>query len=302
MFNKILFATCNLEACDPAARMAFDIAQKYNAHIYVFHVLGIPTHGYSQLVIDLTTGEEVTLDENYYDLVKEELSAYCDRVLKNTQKYSFEVTVGYPHREILRFARHINPDLIVMGGSTGDIDVSVYKKSITGSTFQRVAKVSSCPVLVVNRPAASFWNDFSNVVFGTDFSTAADAAFEFASRLVQELGCIFHLFHAIDITCNKMNKFYKNESIEKQTRKAKQKILNKYVPLLGEFKQYSVEVEKGIPSVEIVKYAGEKHADLIVLPYVAKKTKVDDTPLGNIVEQVIDRADCPVVSVNQYFV
>jgi hypothetical protein len=33
-----------------------------------------------------------------------------------------------------------------------------------------------------------------------------------------------------------------------------------------------------------------------------KKAKVDDTPLGNIVEQVIDRADCPVVSVNQYFV
>ncbi len=302
MFDKILFATCARDACDAAARMVFDISQRYNAHVYVFHVFGVPTHGYSQVVIDLITGDEIILDENYVDFVKEEISDYCNQVLKNTKKYSFEVTIGFPHREILRFARRIDPDLIVMGGSTGDPDISFYKKTMTGSTYQRVAKAARCPVLVVSRPSASLGGHFSNVLFAADFSTADDAAFEFAFRLVQEqeLDCEFHLFHALDISGIQTDKFDTREYIEGKIREAKELIRSKYVSRMGEFKPYSVNVWEGIPSVEIVKYAGEKQADLIVLAYHTKKTETGDATLGNILEQVIGRADCPVVSVNQY--
>jgi nucleotide-binding universal stress UspA family protein len=302
MFDKILFATCARDACDPAARMVFDISQRYNAHVYVFHVFGLPTHGYSQVVIDLVTGDEIMLDENYVDFVKEEISDYCNQMIKNTKKYSFEVTIGFPHREILRYARRIDPDLIVMGGSTGDPDISFYKKTMTGSTYQRVAKAARCPVLVVSRSATSFGGHFSNVVFAADFSIADDAAFAFAFRLVQEqeLDCEFHLFHGLDISGIQMNKFDTREYIEAKVRKAKQRIRSKYVSRMGEFKEYSINVWEGIPSVEIVKYADEKQADLIVLAYHAKKTETGDAPLGNILEQVIGRANCPVVSVNQY--
>ncbi|MDH4206788.1 MAG: universal stress protein, partial [Desulfobacteraceae bacterium] len=184
----------------------------------------------------------------------------------------------------------------------GDPDISFYKKTMTGSTYQRVAKAARCPVLVVSRPAASFGGHFSNVVFAADFSIADDAAFAFAFRLVQEqeLDCEFHLFHALDISGIQTNKFDTREYIEAKIRQAKQQIRSKYVSRMGEFKKYSVKVWEGIPSVEIVKYADEKHADLIVLAYHAKKTETGDAPLGNIVEQVIGRANCPVVSVNQY--
>ena len=87
-----------------------------------------------------------------------------------------------------------------MGGSTGDEGVSVYKKSIVGSTLQKVAKSVSCPMLVVNRPAASFWGGLSKVVFGTDFSKASDAAFKFALKLVEAFDCELHIFHALDIS------------------------------------------------------------------------------------------------------
>ncbi|MBW2604639.1 MAG: universal stress protein [Deltaproteobacteria bacterium] len=302
MFDKILFATCARDACDAAARTAFDIAQRYNAHIYVFHVFGVPTHGYSQVVIDLITGDELILDENYVDFVKEETSDYCNQVLKNTKEYSFEVTIGFPHREILRFARHIDPDLIIMGGSTGDPDISFYKKTMTGSTYQRVAKAARCPVLVVSRSSASVGGQFSNVVFAADFSMADDAAFAFAFQLVQEqeLDCEFHLFHVLDIRGIRTNKFDTPEYIEGKFRKATQQIRSKYVSRMEEFKPYSVKVWKGLPSVEIVKYAAEKHADLIVLAYHAKKREIGGAPHANILEQVIGRADCPVVSVNQY--
>ena len=42
-------------ACDHAARVAFDMSQRYNAEIVVFHVLVISTLGYSQIVVDVAT-------------------------------------------------------------------------------------------------------------------------------------------------------------------------------------------------------------------------------------------------------
>ncbi len=178
MFKKILFATSATSACDHAARVAFDMAQRYNAHIDVFHVLGIPSRGFSQVVVDVTTGDEVLLDDNYRDLVKEEIRTYYDLQIKKTENWSIDVAIGLPHREILRIARHIKPDIIVMGGNNGASGSYAEKKIVTGSTFQRVAKAARCPVMVINRPAASFWGGFSNVVFATDFSDAADIAFD----------------------------------------------------------------------------------------------------------------------------
>jgi nucleotide-binding universal stress UspA family protein len=64
------------------------------------------------------------------------------------------------------------------------------------------------------------------------------------------------------------------------------------------FKQYSMEVWEGIPFVEIVKYAREKHADLIVMAYNTRKTD-DDAFIGSVAEQVILRANCPVISINR---
>ena len=258
MFKKILFATSATEACDHAARVAFDMAQRYNAHIDVFHVLGIPTRGYSQVVVDLTTGDEVTLDNNYRDLVKEEIRTYYDHQIGKTENWSIDVAIGMPHREILRIARNTKPDIIVMGGSTGATGSYAEKKIVTGSTFQRVAKAARCPVLVINRPAASFWGGFSNVVFGTDFSKAADTAFEFTFKLVKELICEFHIFHALDITRFQMNNFHTQDYIEDQIRKASQQLRFKYVSKMGNFKDYAMEVWEGIPFVEIIKYAREK--------------------------------------------
>jgi nucleotide-binding universal stress UspA family protein len=300
VFKKILFATSATSACDHAARVAFELAKRYDAEIIVFHVLGIPTRGYSQIVVDVATGDEVVLDDNYRDLVKEDIKTYYDLQLKDAKKYAIDVAIGFPHREILRAARQTEPDIIVMGGSTGYTDASVYKKGITGSTFQKVAKGAHCPVLVLNRPAASFWGGISNIVFGTDFSPAADAAFEFAFKLVKELGCEFHIFHALDVSGIQMGKFQTQEVIEDQIRSARQQIRTRYLPRMGDFKNYSLEVWEGIPFIEIVKYARENLADLIVMAHHTPRPEAMDAALGSIVEQVILRANCPVVSLNRF--
>ena len=166
MFKKILFATSATPACDHAARVAFDMAQRYDAHISIFHVMGIPTRGYSQVVVDVKTGEKVELDDEYTAWVNEEVKTYYSKQLEKADKFAIEAVVGFPHREILRIIRKEKSDLLIMGGSTGDEEESVYKKSLAGSTLQKVAKSANCPMLVVSRPAASFWGGLSKVVFG----------------------------------------------------------------------------------------------------------------------------------------
>ena len=299
MFKKILFATSATEACDHAARVAFNMAQSYDAKICIFHVLGVPTRGFSQVVLDVKTQEEVVVDDEYIAWAEEEIKVHYSKQLETTRNFEIKVAIGLPHREILRAARELGPDLIVMGGSTGDDEDSVYKKSLVGSTLQRVAKVAPCPLLVVNRPAASFWGGMSNVIFGTDFSKASDAAFRFALQLVKTLACELHIFHALDIGSMHLGRIMTQDEIESNIRESLRRIRGRYIPEMKDVPEYDFEVWEGIPYVEIVKYAREKHADLIIMAHHTQKASREDTRLGSNNEQVIVRAGCPVISINR---
>jgi nucleotide-binding universal stress UspA family protein len=299
MFKKILFATSATEACDHAARVAFHMAQSYDAQICIFHVLGVPTRGFSQVVLDVKTKEKVVLDDEYIAWVEEEIKVHYAKQLETNPNFEIKVAIGLPHREILRAARESDPDLIVMGGSTGGEEDSVYKKGLVGSTLQRVAKVAPCPLLVVNRPAASFWGGMSNVVFGTDFSKASDAAFRFALQLVKTLDCELHVFHALDISSMHLGRMMTQDEIESKIRESLRRIRGRYLPEMKAISDYSFDVWEGIPYVEIVKYAREKHGDLIIMAHHTEKKSQEDTRLGSNMEQVILRAGCPVISINR---
>jgi nucleotide-binding universal stress UspA family protein len=279
--------------------VAFNMAQSYDARICIFHVLGVPTRGFSQVVLDVKTKEKVVLDDEYIAWVEEEIKVHYSKQLATTGNFEIKVAVGLPHREILRAARELGPDLIVMGGSTGDDEDSVYKKSMVGSTLQRVAKVAPCPLLVVNRPAASFWGGMSNVVFGTDFSKASDAAFRFALKLVKALACELHIFHALDIGSMHLGRMMTQDEIESNIRESLRRIRGRYLPEMKDVAEYDFEVWEGIPYVEIVKYAREKQADLIIMAHHTQKASQEDTRLGSNIEQVIVRAGCPVISINR---
>lgn len=298
MFKKILFATSATEASDHAARVAFNMAGTLKAHLNLFHVLGVPTRGFSQVVMDVKTKEKVEIDDEYISWVEDEIKNYYTKQLSNGIDCSIKAAVGVPHREILRQAREIEPDIIILGGSTGSEEDSVYKAS-TGSTLQRVAKASPCPILVVNRPAASFWGGLSNIVFGTDFSKASDKAFELALKIAHALNCELHIFHALDISFTHIERNMSQDEIEQKIREAYRMIRFKYVSKMKGNKNYSMDVWEGIPYVEIVKYSREKHADLIVMAHNSRKLDTDGPKIGSNMEQVIMRAGCPVISVNR---
>ncbi len=299
MFKKILFATTASPTCDNAAKVAFDLELKWDAKLYVFHVLGIPSRGYSPFITDVRTGELMEPDPDYIEWVKEEMKNTYDTLLEDSETAVIEAAVGVPYREILRKARKEDIDLIIMGSHTRQEDVGATRyRSIVGSTMQRVAKSARCPVVIISRPCTTCWKLFSNIVFGTDFSKASDYAYKWAYNLAKEVGAKLHLFHACDLNTSESGRVVDQAEIENQITSAKEKIEKRYISKMNGYDNYEMEVREGIPYVEILKFAREKTGDLIVMAHHAKEVDPEDAVLGSTVEQVVLRSACPVASVN----
>ncbi len=299
MFDKILFATTGTPICDNAAHVAFDIAKKYNSKIYTFHVLGLPSRGFSQYVVDARTGKEECYDQDYVSWVKEELRNTYDKYLTECKDYEIESVAGIPHTEILRMARQKNADMIVMGAHSRQEETGATRyRGAVGANMQKVARGARCPVLIVSRPCTTCLWYFSNIVFGADFSKASFSAFLFAYKLAKEIGSKLYIFHSLDLSHVHAGKIISQEDIEVRIQEARQKIEKLYLPLMADYDNYEIGIWEGIPYVEILKFSRAKNADLIVMAHHTKEVDEEQAILGSTVEQVVLRASCPVASVN----
>ena len=300
MFDKILFATTASPICKDAADVAFDLAKKYDSQLTVFHVFALPTHGFSQFAEDLKTGQKVEQDNEWTKRVTEEMrSTFADK-LAEAENCEVEAVVGAPHREILRAARTRDIDLIVMGSHTRQEDTAATRfRSVVGNTMQKVAKAARCPVLIVSRPCQTCWWYFSNIVFGTDFSKASQSAFKFALNTARQIGCKLYLFHACDIGATDPGKVRTQADIEEKVKEARKKMEELYLPELEGFDNYEIDIWEGTPYVEILKYARDKQADLVVMAHHTREIDPEKAVLGSTVEQVVLRSACPVASVNR---
>ncbi len=300
MFKKIMFATTASAASDNAAHVAFDLAKKYEADLKVFHVFGMPSRGFSTTVKDMRTGDEIPNDQDYTQWVLEEMKNTYEKQSENVKSLKFETMAGVPHTEILRMARKDGTDLIVMGAHTREEDVGATRyRSVIGSTMQRVARGARCPVLIVSRPCTTCFWYFSNIVFCTDFSKAADSAFKFAFKVANYIGCKIYLFHCLDMSAIAGGKVFEQKEIEEKIAAAKERIEKRYVAEMEGFDNYEIEVLEGIPYIEIVKYSRKVNGDLIIMAHHTKEIDPEQALLGSTVEQVVLRASCPVASVNR---
>ncbi len=211
-----------------------------------------------------------------------------------------ETLAGIPATEILRFARKEEVDLIIMGAHARQEETgSARFRGIVGTTMQIVAQRARCPVLIISRPCETCFWYFNKIIFGTDFSKASMSAFHFALKSAMEIGCKLYLFHALDLSTHQAGKAEDQKYIEKRIREARQKIEETYIPLLDGYDNYEVAVWEGIPYVELLKFAREQSADLIVMAHHTRSVPQEEAPLGSTVEQVVLRSACPVASVNR---
>ncbi len=298
MFKKLLFATTASPVCDNAAKVAFDLEMKWEAKLILLHVLGVPTRSFSLQFTDVRTGEKEELSEDYVEWVKEEMRNTYGTLLEDSNA-EIATAIGDPYREILRWARKEDADMIIMGAHTREEDIGATRhRAVAGSTMRKVAKSARCPVVIVNRPCTTCWRLFSNIVIGTDFSKASQSAFLWAYKLAREVGAKLHIFHAVDIAAGGFAPPTGQNAIEQRIGEARRRIEQDLVPKMKGFDNFSVEVWEGIPYVEILKFARARESDLIVMAHHTREIDPDEAELGSTVEQVVLRAACPVASVN----
>ncbi len=142
--KNILVPTDFSEFSDKALSAAQDIAKKFNARIFLLHVVDVGLHECAdQYCVDPSVVK--ALKEDSVKGAREKMQTEFSRVRQDGFEAEFDIRQGTPYEEILKEQKEKKIDLIVIGshGRTGLIN------RLIGSVAERVSRHASCPVLLI---------------------------------------------------------------------------------------------------------------------------------------------------------
>ncbi len=300
MFKKILVATDSVDVCDAPTALAADLAKQENAGLSLLHVLESPELRYRQWVRDFRSGKEIAVTAEYTETVRKTIADACTATVSGCKDYVIEAKPGFPWMEILKTARAMKPDLIVLGPHKGRAQeqgvVRMLPMEGLGSTAEAVIMRAHCPVMIVNRGMPTEKLAFKNVLFCTDFSATCQYAFELSLQVARRYGSKLHILHVLRIPRGERIA-YAPEQVQKEMAKKKAKLEKTYVDQMKGI-DYSVAVLEGTPAVQIKEYARSHNIDLIAIgSHVREQEK--RWYVGSVVEQLGLESDCPVITVTR---
>ncbi|UAB84812.1 universal stress protein [Zunongwangia sp. SCSIO 43204] len=184
--KKILVPTDFSIEAENALKIAAKIAKKFEAEIYLLHMLDLPLS-----LIDPVQGNSQNVPEALYfmKLAHMQFSNIKEKEYLNNIAIAEAVQFNYAFKGITEFAKNNNCDLIVMGshGSSG------FQEMFIGSNTEKVVRQSEIPVLVIKEATPDF--NIEKFIFATD--TEIDnkktllKAIEFAKLFDAELNLLF---------------------------------------------------------------------------------------------------------------
>jgi nucleotide-binding universal stress UspA family protein len=284
--ERILCPVDFSEASTKAYDYAYSLALRCRAKLFVEHVIPIFEFGYP-------FAAEAGI---YSDLVKNdnrEIEKLVTRRPAQGLAIQTDVRIGSVADSVLDFAQRQKVDLIVMGthGRRG-VD-----RLVMGSTTESVLRKARCPVLAVREPAHDFVNPdqaqdpvrLKKVILCTDFSECALAATDYALSLAQEYNAELTLLHVLDGLPKQKNGILIRETAQ---------ILRDLVPVDAQnWCSIKTAVRTGKPYREIIQFAAEQQADLVVLG-VRGRNALDLAVFGSTAQRVLQLGPCPVLAVH----
>jgi len=138
------------------------------------------------------------------------------------------------------------------------------------------------------------------VLFPTDFSQGARAAMDHAISLAKDYRSKLILLYVIqDISIAEWyipSSLSAADLMEDMQKSAWNEMDRWGMEVLQTVKDVEKLVVRGVPFVEIIKTAKERHADLIVIG-THGRTGIDHMLFGSTAEKVVRKAACPVLTV-----
>jgi len=138
------------------------------------------------------------------------------------------------------------------------------------------------------------------VLFPVDFSEGSDNALPYAVDMAKHYGAKLYLLHVIQDIAKATGWYVPHVSLDELYRdieKNAAKEMDRYgVEELRGYKDVERHILKGTPYEEILKFAVDNKADLIVIGTHGRKG-LDKALFGSTAEKVVRDAPCPVLSV-----
>ncbi len=286
--TRILYPTDFSEPGAAALAPVTTLARVFHAEVILLHViepLPVPAEGY------FPTGAWQT----YMDETRREAVNQLDRLAGALKAEGVAVTTrlaaGPSVSRILDAAKEESADLIAMGthGRTGLSSV------LLGSVADKVVRLATCPVLTVRNPGMK---TLKRILYPTDFSPAAAAAWPLAQRVAQTAGARLDILHVTpdvpeDLRIPQAVRDSMRAAIRTQAGEAAAPLIEK-TNLPPD--RLSLRLLTGVPGAEIVLEAKAHQVDLIVMG-THGFSGIVRWLLGSVAQHVIRTAPCPVVTV-----
>ena len=204
--------------------------------------------------------------------------------LQGTKSRAMVVT-GDPFDGILRAAKDVNAELIVMGSHRKQLLLDIF----TGTTIERVARKGTFPVLMVNHEAQ---RKYQNVVAPVDMSENSANALRVAlsTGLINDTGAT--LIHAFPAAAK--GKMYiaaaDQASIDTYVEKEREQAMAEILRFLGthdmQGTRWYYRIEEGAPMEIISRAVSEMRPDLMVMG-THGRSAISKALMGSVTEEAL---------------
>ena len=299
--TRILCPVDFSETSRRAIEQAAAIAGWYGARLTALHVY-VPSFAPIPGLPELTD----RVSERELQRVRDETTAFCDVARTLGTPVDVAVEVGHAAVQILECAGALSADLIVMGthGASG------FEHLVLGSVTEKVLRKAICPVLTVppcGQATSRF--PFTRVLCAVDFSDWSFAALDLAASLAQESGAALDLVHVLEWPWPEPPPPSFAELPQEQAAAlvefrrylvttASSRLESLASDRIGHRCAVTIRVLHGKPYVQILRTAVDVQSDLIVLG-VHGRNPLDLTLFGSTTNQIVRRANCPVLTLRR---
>jgi nucleotide-binding universal stress UspA family protein len=294
-FNRILVPIDFSRPSLKAISYALAISRQFGANVQLLHVTDV-TQQPPPSLMTLPVVPQIEWDQRFM----KRLQALVLKYRTDGNVSALEPRTGIAYEEICEAARELKSDLIVVAthGYTG------YKRVFLGSTAERVAQHSPCPILVV-RQRINHWNGsidprtrtgfrLTKILVPTDFSKCSQIALKYGVQLAREFGAELRLIHVINPHAYPFGDLYAaldSAELMREMADAAQKRMRSMAEKAKT--RNSVRLIHGLPAAEIC-VAANKDVDLVVIS-THGRTGLGHILIGSVAEHVVRYAHCPVL-------
>jgi nucleotide-binding universal stress UspA family protein len=287
-----------------------------DAFLYALHLAHVSDAQIDMLHVALLEDGPGTPDDRkaYYQEKKADAEQRMYGLLARHHSDGDRVTLVHrrgasPSDEILAYADNEGVDLIVMG-TRGR---RVVRPMLLGSVAQEVVRFAHCPVLTAPAPEDVPIGDQNEgpLLAPFDFSEPAQHALAYARELAVLYQSPLDVLHVIDpIRYPGLSKPRGAEEREVEGRDLEAAAQGRLEDIRDQLEDLDVparlHVVTGYPPLEIVEYAQQRDASMIVMAShgLAGAGRHEDgslqMPLGSVTERVVRGATCPVFVAKPY--